>query len=572
MQRWELLNELWAIQDRDGYISDAEIKRIANELDISTVEIEGVITFYHFFHRKPSGRFIIYLNDNIIAQINGRSAVREAFEKEVGTFWESTDPLGMFSLYDTSCIGLNDQEPSALINFYPFTNLTPEKAKYIIRHLRDGFPIEQLADRVESKIQGTLGEDRNFFIRPHETGKTTKSLFQYTPEEVIEAMLQSKLTGRGGANFPTGRKWALCRQFPGEEKYIVCNADEGEPGAFKDRFLLQSYPGLIIEGMTAAAYAVGARKGIIYLRAEYRYLKSHLEEVLQNYRHQGWLGENIAGHTDFSFDIRIQLGAGAYVCGEETSLLESMEGHRGEPRLKIFFPVQKGFMGQPTVVNNVETFAQAARILEMGAARFAELGTVQSRGTRLFSVSGDCEKPGIYELEWGISIAELLTMCGAKDPQFVQVSGPSGNFIPASQFDRRLSIEDVGCNGSFMIFNQDRDVFEVIANFIEFFKHESCGVCTPCRAGNFMMSRKIEKLQRGLGVKSDLKDILEWGNIMRQASRCGLGQTAPNALLQALETIPEAFYAKLSQYDNEWEKGFDYNKAVAPFDEIQREE
>lgn len=474
-------------------------------------------------------------------------------------------------MFDTSCIGLNDQEPAALINFYPFTKLTVEKAKHIIRSLRDGIPVERLADRVTSEVQGFIGSERNILIRPFAPGKITEQLFQFTPEQVIETILQSKLTGRGGANFPTAKKWALCRQNPGTTKFIVCNADEGEPGAFKDRFLLQAYPGLVIEGMTAAAYAVGARQGILYLRAEYRYLQDELEAVLQRYRDQNWLGEHIAGQ-DFSFDIRIQLGAGTYVCGEETSLLESLEGHRGEPRLKIFFPVQKGFQGQPTVVNNVETFAKAARILELGAARFAELGTVQSRGTRLFSVSGDCQKPGIYELEWGVSIKELLAMCEAVDTSFVQVSGPSGSLIPASQFERRLSIEDVSCNGSFMVFNKNRDLLQVIANFIEFFKHESCGVCTPCRVGNFLLSRQLDKLRRGLVVKADLENIQEWGKLMQQASRCGLGQSAPNALLQALQTMPERFTERMTTYAHEWEKGFDYDKAIAPFDKIQKEE
>lgn len=571
MQRWELLNELWAIQDQHGYVTNADVTRIAGALQISTVEVEGVISFYHFFRRKPVGKFVIYLNDNIIAEMNGRSAVKEAFEKEVGVLWGNTDPLGVFSLFDTSCIGLNDQEPAALINFYPFTKLTVEKAKHIIRSLRDGIPVERLADRVTSEVQGFIGSERNILIRPFAPGKITEQLFQFTPEQVIETILQSKLTGRGGANFPTAKKWALCRQNPGTTKFIVCNADEGEPGAFKDRFLLQAYPGLVIEGMTAAAYAVGARQGILYLRAEYRYLQDELEAVLQRYRDQNWLGEHIAGQ-DFSFDIRIQLGAGAYVCGEETSLLESLEGHRGEPRLKIFFPVQKGFQGQPTVVNNVETFAKAARILELGAARFAELGTVQSRGTRLFSVSGDCQKPGIYELEWGVSIKELLAMCEAVDTSFVQVSGPSGSLIPASQFERRLSIEDVSCNGSFMVFNKNRDLLQVIANFIEFFKHESCGVCTPCRVGNFLLSRQLDKLRRGLVVKADLENIQEWGKLMQQASRCGLGQSAPNALLQALQTMPERFTERMTTYAHEWEKGFDYDKAIAPFDKIQKEE
>ena len=429
MQRWQLLDELWRIQDAHGFLPDREVESLASQLGISLVELEGVISFYHFFQRKPSGKFTVYLNNSIIADMKGRQAVKEAFEQATSCKWGRVDDTCTFGLFDTSCIGLSDQEPAALINFHPFTNLTPEKVNRIVKQLRWGTPVEQLADKVESEVRFRPDHDRTVLLRDFTPGTIVSKLPQMSSDQVLGILAESKLTGRGGADFPVSIKWKTCRSYETGPKYVVCNADEGEPGTFKDRFLLTKYPGLIFEGMILAGFVIRAKEGVLYLRAEYKYMKPALEELLEEYRAKGLLGKSIAGIKDFNYDIRIQLGGGAYICGEETALLESMEGKRGESRVKIFFPAEIGFLGKPTVINNVETFATAARIIELGAPYFNKLGTAKSKGTRLLSISGDCERPGIYEVEWGITIGQVLGLCGAKDTFFMQASGPAGMLL-----------------------------------------------------------------------------------------------------------------------------------------------
>lgn len=566
MQRWQLLDELWRIQDAHGYLPDGEVQALSNKLGISMVELEGVISFYHFFQRKPSGKFTIYLNNSIIAEMNGREAVKEAFEKATNCKWGRVDDTCTFGLFDTSCIGLSDQEPAALINFQPFTKLTPEKVNRIVKQLRWGTPVEELADKVDSEVHFKPDHERTVLLRDFEPGTIVKRLPDLTSDQVLDILAESKLAGRGGADFPAAIKWKTCRSYETGPKYVVCNADEGEPGTFKDRFLLKNYPEVIFEGMILAGFVIRAKEGVLYLRGEYKFMKPALEKVLAEYRAKGWLGNQIAGIKDFNFDIRIQLGAGAYICGEETALLESMEGKRGESRVKIFFPAEKGFLQQPTIINNVETYACAARIIELGAPFFNRLGTAKTKGTRLLSISGDCEKPGIYEVEWGISLGQILGLCGAKDTFFMQASGPAGMLLSPTQWERTLSAEDIPCNGSFMVFNKDRCLLDTLRNFAEFFKHESCGVCTPCRAGNFILSRKIEKFQNGLGVPTDMEDMANWGAIMKMTCRCGLGRTAPNALVDAIQRFPGVFDKHMVKDISPLEKGFDLEKAVEAYE------
>jgi [NiFe] hydrogenase diaphorase moiety large subunit len=380
------------------------------------------------------------------------------------------------------------------------------------------------------------------------------------------------LSGRGGAFFPTWKKWETCRSYKDSPKFIVCNADEGEPGTFKDRVLLNNQPGSVLEGMIAAGYTVSASYGIVYLRGEYRWLLNKLENEIQAFHEKGLLGKNAGGIKDFNFDIRVEVGAGAYVCGEETALLESLEGKRGEPRTKWFYPVEKGYLQLPTVVNNVETFAAVARLLQLGPFEYLKRGIPGSPGTKLISVAGDCKLPGIYEIEWGMTVAELLDQCGAEDPYFIQVSGPSGECISAKEKYRRISMldlmaqKDIRCGGSFMIFNSHRDLVHILMNFSEFFKQESCGVCTPCRAGNFIIERKLERLNNGLADMNDLKELRSWSTIMKATSRCGLGKTASNAILQSLEKFDDYFKARFSDTDNSIYRKFDHTSAVEEYE------
>jgi [NiFe] hydrogenase diaphorase moiety large subunit len=323
--------------------------------------------------------------------------------------------------------------------------------------------------------------------------------------------------------------------------YVVCNADEGEPGTFKDRVLLSSCADAVVEGMTIAAMVVGARQGLIYLRGEYRYLLDHLELVLQRRREQGLLGTAIQGQTGFDFDIVIHVGAGAYVCGEESALIESLEGKRGTPRIRPPFPVECGYLGQPTTVNNVETFCAVTHIALNGAPWWSSIGTPQSTGTKIHSVSGDCDRPGIYEYPFGTRIGRILEDCGAHDTQAVQVGGPSGVCLSASEFGRRIGFEDVPTAGAFMVFDRSRDMFEVARNFAHFFAHESCGFCTPCRVGNELVVRRLDKLQRGHGSTQDLDELYELDKLMHGATHCGLGAAACNPLRDTIAKFRPAY-------------------------------
>ncbi|HSP89604.1 MAG TPA: NADH-ubiquinone oxidoreductase-F iron-sulfur binding region domain-containing protein, partial [Vicinamibacterales bacterium] len=355
--------------------------------------------------------------------------------------------------------------------------------------------------------------------------------------DIIGEVAASNLKGRGGAGFPTGTTWNLAAAAvvrAGGAKYVVCNADEGEPGTFKDRVLLLDYADLVFEGMTIAARAIGATKGILYLRGEYVYMRPHLEAVLARRRADGQLGPDILGTAGFTFDIEIRMGAGAYVCGEETALIESLEGHRGEPRNRPPFPVNTGFLGQPTIVNNVETLASVSAILAKGAAWFKAIGTEKSAGFKLFSVSGDCAAPGVYEFPLGISVSELLDRVGGAGAKAVQIGGASGTCVPAAEFGRRIAFEDVATGGSVIVFGQGRDMLHVAKNFMEFFVEESCGQCTPCRAGNAKLLEGIEMLERGACSSAYLKELLALGETMQLASKCGLGQSSPNAFVSIM--------------------------------------
>ena len=353
--------------------------------------------------------------------------------------------------------------------------------------------------------------------------------------DLVDFVRDSDIRGRGGAGFPTGMKWGFCAAEKADQKYIICNADEGEPGTFKDRVILTRFADLVIEGMTIGGRAIGATLGIIYLRAEYTYLRPHLNEVIQRRRGQGLLGHSVGGVEGFEFDVITAMGAGAYVCGEETALIESLEGFRGEPRNRPPFPVVAGLLNNPTVVNNVETLASVAAIFAKGTDWFKEFGTDKSTGYKLFSISGDCEKPGVYEFPWGITVADLLEEVGGQGAKAVQIGGASGICVPAREFSRALAFEGIPTGGSVMVIGPERDILDVAENFLEFFVEESCGQCTPCRLGNPQMLQAVQLLQKGECPPKFLADVKALAETMTVASKCGLGQTSPSAFLSILE-------------------------------------
>ena len=363
-----------------------------------------------------------------------------------------------------------------------------------------------------------------------------------TPAEVVEEVRRSGLRGRGGGGFPTGLKWEQTAQSPGEKKYVICNASEGEVGAFKDRYILERDPFTLIEGMAMAGYAVGASKAYIYLRSEYAYLVALLMSAVAQVKQKGLLG--IAGHP---FEIELRLGIGGYVCGEETAMMESLEGRRGEPRVRPPFPPSQGLLGLPTLINNVETLMNIPWIVVNGGDGFSEMGTPESQGTKVFSVSGDVKRPGVYELEMGSSLRELVEeLAGASDVKMVQVGGASGRIVPADKLDLSLSYETVLGPGPVTVFDRSRDVVDIMCRTMEFFAEESCGKCAPCREGTQAMVETLARITDGKGVRKDLKALEELSSAMMLTSSCGLGQAAPFSIVDSLRYFSHEYEAHIS--------------------------
>jgi NADH-quinone oxidoreductase subunit F len=357
------------------------------------------------------------------------------------------------------------------------------------------------------------------------------------PDAVISEVKASQLKGRGGAGFPSGIKWELARSAPGDVKYLICNADEGEVGTFKDRFLIQHDPFSLIEGIAIAAYAIGAERAFIYLRGEYRYLLPVLKTAIDQATSKGLI----------DVPIEIREGAGAYVCGEESALMNSIEGRRGEVRFRPPFPPTSGLFNRPTVINNVETLMNIPAIMEKGAAWFASIGTPGSTGTKVFSVSGDVARKGVYELAMGSRLSDLLALAGAKDVKMVQIGGATGGVVPASMLETPLSYETVLGSGAIMVFNGSRDVIDFVYRTVEFLNEESCGECTPCREGTEVMVEILGRLARAEGAPDDVRVLEELSRLMMASSLCGLGQAAPVPVLDTLKYFRNDYENRIKQ-------------------------
>lgn len=373
-----------------------------------------------------------------------------------------------------------------------------------------------------------------------------KKAFQMSPEQLIAEVKKANLRGRGGAGFPAGMKWSFVPRPAPRPVYLCVNADEGEPGTFKDRAILENDPHALIEGAIIAAYAIGANLGYIYVRGEFRKPIQRLERALEEARQQKLLGKNILD-SGFDFELWVHPGAGAYVCGEETALIESLEGKRGTPRIRPPFPVERGYLGQPTVVNNVETFCAAAHVALRGGAWWASIGTPGSSGTKIHSVSGDVARPGVYEYPFGVTVGQVLHDAGASDAQAVQVGGPSGVCLARDEFGRRLAFEDVPTAGAFMVFDATRDLFEVARGFAHFFAHESCGFCTPCRVGTELVVRRMDKLAEGFGSVFDEAELRQLEALLHRTTHCGLGSSATNPLRDTLQRFRPAYERRLQR-------------------------
>jgi [NiFe] hydrogenase diaphorase moiety large subunit len=544
----QLLQHLIAIQQRFGYVPEAAVEALVRELGVSRTRIRAAIAFYAFLHDRPRGRFDILFSDNITDRMLGNRQRMDLLCERLGVEPGETRADGRVTIGLTSCTGMCDQGPAMLVNGMAITRLDSQRVDRIADLTEAGAALDRWP-RDFFAVEDNIRRPGLLLSDPTSDGDGLRALLAKGADAALEEVDRSGLRGRGGAGFTTALKWKLCRQARGDDRFVVCNADEGEPGTFKDRVLLTSYADLVLEGMTLCARIIGARRGFLYLRGEYRYLLRHLELVLARRRAQGLLGKDILGRTGFDFDIEIHLGAGAYVCGEESALIESLEGKRGVTRKRPPFPVTRGYLGQPTVVNNVETFVATARILELGGLWFRSEGTDQSAGSKILSVSGDVARPGIYEYPFGTPVAQVLADCGAAHTQAVQISGAAGETLSPSEFERTIAFEDLSTGGSFMVLDHSRDMLDMVRNFAHFFQHESCGFCTPCRVGCALLRNLVEKVAAGQASDYDLTEIRHVGSVMRQASHCGLGHSAPNHLLSALDKFPEVFRRRLRSSD-----------------------
>ena len=567
-----LMDILLEVQKEMRGITPPVMEIIARQVGSYRVEVEGMVSFYAFLSGTIKGEIVIRLCDDIIDRHAGVHEIAGIFSEVLETEPGKTSNDGRFTLEYTPCIGMSDQAPAMLINDQVITRLTAELARSVAQALRDGCKPEALElpagdgnnshPKINAMVNNNIRLAGDVLLCDVAEGAGLQAALQRTPQEVLEEIEKSGLQGRGGAGFPAVRKWQTAAETPAEKRYVICNADEGEPGTFKDRVLLTERAPLMIEGMIIAAYAIGSDAGIIYLRGEYAYLRPWLESVLDDHRERGLLGKTVGGKQGFNFDIRIQMGAGAYICGEESALISSCEGLRGEPKNRPPFPVQSGYLGYPTLVSNVETFSCAARIMERGAEWFASQGTEKSFGTKLYSVCGDCARPGVYELPFGTTVRALLEMVGAEGAAAVQVSGASGEMINMSQFDRRLCYEDLSSGGSIMVFSGERNILEIVEYFMDFFVHESCGYCTPCRVGNVFLKMRIAKIRKGLCQLEDLDYLRDLGKTIAMTSRCGLGHMSPNPVLSTIKNFPLVYAALLKERNDGMQASFDIQQAL----------
>lgn len=554
-----LLDVLHGIQRRYRHIPVDAIATTAEQLNIPSTRVISVIEFYHFFHLQPQGLYQIYISDSITDHMLDKQVLMAYLAEQLQVEPGTTRSDGLVSLYDTSCTGMCDQGPAGLINGLPVTRLSRQKIDQITELITQRRPLNTWS-KAFFEVRSNIKKKGLLLNAPLKPGDCLSAAIQRGVLETLSEIEQSGLRGRGGAGFTTAMKWRFCREQLQQERFVICNADEGEPGTFKDRVLLTENAQQVFEGMSLCALIIGAKRGFLYLRAEYLYLYETLQAQLARLREQNFLGVNILG-MGYDFDIEIRLGAGAYICGEESALIESLEGKPGIPRNRPPYPVESGYLGKPTVVNNVETFAAAAAIAVYGGSWFAASGTGLSKGSKILSISGDCDKPGIYEYDFGTPVRTILQDCGASSCFGAQIGGPSGTFISEREFDRQIAFEDLATGGSFMVFKPNRNTLKIAQNFTHFFAHESCGFCTPCRVGTILLKKQVDKILDGQGTAGDLLELEKLCRLINSTSHCGLGQTAANPVVSTLQRYPEHYQQVLK--DISFQPGFDLDAALA---------
>ncbi len=552
-QRHLLLPALEAVQARVGWVSPGAFTYVCERLTVPPAEAYGVATFYALLPTTPRPPRVVHVCDDIACRMKGAAALCETLEHSIGHEGWMHSP----------CLGLCDQAPAALLTEAGerpverlFGNVDAAAINNVLRGEigptrtprlkipQAGDPALRVLRRVDVVDPLSLDD-----YKAHGGYEALRRAFAFGPEGVIREVTDSRLMGRGGAAFPTGRKWDAVSKQAVRPHYLVCNADESEPGTFKDRVLMESDPFSVIESMTIAAYATGCERGFIYLRGEYPLAHERLQHAINTARARGLLGAAVMGQS-LVFDIEIRRGAGAYICGEETAIFNSIEGLRGEPRNKPPFPVQAGLFGKPTVVNNVETLVNVLEILRIGGPAYAKIGTEGSTGTRLFCLSGGVTRPGVYEAAFGITLRQLLEqaggVAGGRKLQAILLGGAAGVFVRPDELDLSLSFEGARAaaatlgSGVVMVFDDTVDMRDIVLRIAAFFRDESCGQCVPCRVGTVRQEEALHRLTRGkprAGVPGELALLEEIGVAMKDASICGLGQTAYSAVESAVKRL-----------------------------------
>jgi NADH-quinone oxidoreductase subunit F len=568
-QRDLLLPALHALQSRVGWISEGGLTYVCRRLAVPPAEAYGVATFYAMLSVEPRPKTVVHVCDDLACRIGGDTlcAQLEGSFGPPGTI----DDSGETSWVRSPCLGMCERAPAVLVQragrdqqdgvfgrasvsqvlgLLAGEAIEPEFARPTDPAVVSAPQTWDEAQRAGLRLLRRVGAVDPASIDDYRAQGGYEALrraHQLGPDGVIREVTDAKLMGRGGAAFPTGVKWKAVSEQPVRPHFFICNADESEPGTFKDRVVMEQDPFAVIEALTIAGYATGCDRGYIYIRGEYPLATARLEHAIAEARRHGFLGEDVMGEG-FAFDIELRRGAGAYICGEETALFNSIEGKRGEPRNKPPFPVQRGVFGKPTGINNVETLINVSEILRIGGLAYAEIGTEGSTGPRLFCVSGSVARPGLYEVESGVTIRDVLKLAGGIQgtPKAILLGGAAGSFVTPDDLDIRLTFEDARAggytlgSGVVMVFNEAVDLVDIVLRIARFFRDESCGQCVPCRVGTVRQEESLHRLVQGRELGSRQQEVAlidEIAQVMRDASICGLGQTAASAVQSAVQRL-----------------------------------
>src|SRR6202140_3482363 len=570
VKRSALIPMLMYGQDELGSVSDELIAEIARRLGLNNVQVEETLRFHSLLHGKPVGKHHVQVCTNIACMLRGGAELLEHAKKRLEIGHKETTQDGVFSLEEGECIGACTGAPAMQVNYDFYENLTPERTTQIFEALESGRkpqPSTPITGSVKerhpsevpviSRLFGVKDSHKLEVYLAHDGYKgMERALKELTPEQVVDEVKKSTLRGRGGAGFPTGMKWSFVPKESAKPKYVLCNADESEPGTCKDRPLMEMMPHQLIEGVVIAGRAVGSHQGYIYIRGEYRYVLDIMDEAIEEAYKAGYLGKNILG-SGFDFDLVTHTGAGAYECGEESALMESLEGKRGYPRIRPPFPAVVGLYGSPTVINNVETLCSAPEILRRGGEWYAGLGSPKNGGTRLFCVSGHVNNPGIYELPMGFSLRRMIEdvaggMLNGKKLKAVIPGGSSCPLLTADEIDIPMDYDSLAKAGSMLgsggliVIDEDTCMVDLARRIMHFYAHESCGWCIPCREGTGWLVKMLDRFHSGGGRAEDIPMVGELAKNMLGKTFCPLGDAAALPTISIVKKWRHEFEQHLS--------------------------